>query len=79
MFYDSFWSVPPNAIIKIPKFGPIQINDMQTQKWSNKGFGLKKMRNILKPMKNYFSFFHDFYFLEKWWILYSKYLENVQR
>ena len=32
------------------------------------GFWSKKMRNVLNPMKNQFS---EFYFFEKWLILYS--------
>ena len=34
------------------------------------------MGNVLKPVIKQFSDFCDFYFLQKWYILYSKFLEN---
>ena len=53
------WARPDNDMQILPNFPPSKVAKL--------GFRSKKMRNVLKPMDKQFS---EFYFIEKWLILY---------
>ena len=66
-------------VIEGPLKSPVHHNTIVLRDLKGPSNGYKMMRKLLKPMKKQFTVFCDFYFFEKWSILYSKFIQLAKK